>query len=419
MSEHNSNFSIPLLITEAFEALTDNRLRSALSLLGVAVGIASIIVVSSIALSGREMVFRELETFGLRTFWIFRTLSSDDHLEKDVVGSGINTADYKELLRRDLASVSRLSPVVELGNEKVIAAKNARTIRVRLQGVNQEFNQINKDEILSGRFLSAEDVTKHLDVAVIGPGVAKKLFPAEGNLIGQKISIGENWFRIVGVLEEKSRDLITSLGAGSNEETSDRILIPYTTRQKIIGDSDFVSYLQGQATGLNQANEAIYSIIDVLSVRHKSAYRYKGESMSAYVSTANNILGGVSMIGIVAAVVSLLVGGLAIMNIMTTSVIERTKEIGLRRAIGASQLAIRMQFLMEALLISSLGGLIGILLGLGGIYVVTIFSTLAVKLSFDGLLLSMLSTFAVGLASGYYPALAASRLEPIEALRHE
>lgn len=419
MNGYYFNLPIHMLIAEAFEALADNRLRSALSLLGVAIGIASIIVVSSIASSGREMVFHELETFGLRTFWVFRIVASDDRLEKDVIGSGINTTDFKDLLRRNLPSISRLSPVVELSNEKVIASKSARTVRVRLQGVNQDFNQINGDEILSGRFLSAYDVTNHQDVAVIGRGVAEKLFPAGGDLISQKFSIGDTWFTIIGVLQEKSRDLITSLGAGGGEETSARILIPYTTHQKLIGDSDFVSYLQGQSTELHSSDEAIRSITDALNIRYKNAFRYKGESMSTYVSTANNILGGVSMIGIVAAAVSLLVGGLAIMNIMTTSVIERTKEIGLRRAIGASQLAIRMQFLVEAVLISLAGGVIGILFGLGIVRTVAVFSTLVLDISFDGILLAMLSTFAVGIASGYYPALTASRLEPVEALRHE
>jgi putative ABC transport system permease protein len=419
MSGYDSGLSIHLLVAEAFEALADNRLRTVLSLLGVAIGIASIIVVSSIASSGREMVFQELETFGLRTFWVFRTSASDERLEKDVAGSGIDTADFKELLRRELPSISRLSPVVEPGGESVIAAKNARTVRVRLQGVNQDFNQINGDEVLSGRFLSADDVTNHLDVAVIGPDVAEKLFPSGSDVIGQTFSIGDTWFRVIGVLRGKSRDLITSLGAGGGEETRARILIPYTAHQKLIGDSDFVSYLQGQSTGLNRSDEAMHSIIGVLNVRHRNAFSYKGESMSTYVTITNNILGGVSMIGIVAAAVSLLVGGLAIMNIMTTSVIERTKEIGLRRAIGASQFAIRAQFLVEAVLISSAGGLIGILFGLGIVHAVALFSTLVVDVSFDGILLAMLSTFAVGLTSGYYPALTASRLEPVEALRHE
>lgn len=420
MSRAILGLSLRALATEAFEALADNRLRSALSLLGVMIGIASVIVVSSIASSGREMVFRELETFGLRTFWVFRTFSSDDRLEKDAVGSGITTADYKQLQRRTAPAIGKLSPVVEIAGEKVLAEKNGKTARVRLQGVNQDFDQINGDTLAAGRFLSADDITGRMHVAVIGAGVVTKLFPEAGmEVLGQKFSLGDNWFVVVGVLREKSRDLITSLGAARSEETSARILIPYTTRQKMSGNSDVVSFVQGQAIDLNRADEAIEQVKDVLTTRHGNSFRYKGESMATYVATANRILSGVALIGIVAAGVSLLVGGLAIMNIMSTSVIERTREIGVRRALGAPQVSIRAQFLVEALLISAIGGGVGILLGWSVVRTMSMLSVLPVRLSFDGLLLAIASTVAVGLASGYYPALTASRLAPVEALRHE
>lgn len=407
-----------LLFVEAFESLEDNRFRTVLSLLGVAIGIASIIVVSSIATSGKDMVFRELETFGLRTFWVYRTIETDERLEKDVSGSGISSADYRELTKRNLPFVARLSPVIETSDHPIRATKNARSVKVRLQGVNQDFHLINGDKIAHGRFFSSRDIGYRLNVAVIGPGVVEKLFPEGGNVLGQKISVGDTWFQIIGTLEKKGRDLITSLGA-AGEETSARVIIPYTTRQKMIADSDFVSYLQGQAVELNRADEAIASVTGVLKVRHRNAFHYKGESMSTYVSTANNILGGVSLIGIAAAAISLLVGGLAIMNIMTTSVIERTREIGLRRAIGASQSAIQAQFIMESVLISAIGGVMGMLLGLAIVRLAPVYSTLTIEINVYGVLLAMLSTFFVGMISGYYPALTASRLEPVEALRHD
>ncbi len=410
--------SLPLLIGEATEALSDNRLRSALSLLGVAIGIASIIVVSSIASSGRQMVFAELETFGLRSFWVFRKAMADDRLERDAVGSGIVNADYRALLRRQPAAMLRLSPVVDFANERSTASKAGKSLRVRLQGVSPEFAEINRETTSSGRFLSADDTAARRDVAVIGPGVAEKLFVGQGDPVGQKFSIGDTWFIVIGVLEAKSRDLISSLGAGRGEETSDRVLIPYTTRQKLAGNTDAISYLQGQATDLNRADEAIRTVIDLQTARHGRQFRYAGESMSTYVVTANRILNGVALVGIVAAAVSLLVGGLAIMNIMTTSVIERTREIGLRRAIGATQLAIRAQFLVEALLISLFGGAAGLLLGLVVIQAVRAFSAVAVTLSWEGLVLAVVSTFTVGIVSGYFPARAASRLAPVEALRH-
>jgi putative ABC transport system permease protein len=408
------------VVAEAAEALADNRLRSTLSLLGVAIGIASVIVVSSIAASGRDMVFRELETFGLKTFWVFRGAAPDDRPEKDAVGSGINTADYKALQQRAPGAVNQLSPVVENSGDKMVALKNGKSQRVRLQGVNQAYDQINGDATVAGRFLSADDVVARARVAVIGAGVASALFGGDAaQAIGQKISLGDQWFVVIGVLGEKSRDLITSLGAGRSEETSARILIPYTTRQKMAGDSDMVSYIQGQAADLNRSNEAMEQVMDILRGRHGSVYRYKGESMASYVATANKILAGVALIGVVGAAVSLLVGGLAIMNIMSTSVIERTREIGVRRALGAAQAAIRAQFLAEALLISATGGAVGIVLGWIAVRVMAFASVLQVRLALDGLLLAIASTVAVGLASGYYPALTASRLEPVEALRHD
>lgn len=420
MSRAWLGLSLPALLGEAIEALSDNRLRSTLSLMGVAIGIASVVVVSSIAASGRDMVFRELETFGLKTFWVFRAAPLEDRPERDAVGSGIRNADYKALARHAPDAVSVLSPVVEYSIEKSVAVKGGKSQRVRLQGVNERYDLINGDQLAAGRFLSAEDVAGRARVAVIGDGVAKALFAGEAErAIGQKMSLGDQWFVVIGVLADKSRDLITSLGAGRSEETSSRILIPYTTRQKMTGDSDMVSFLQGQATDLNRSNEAMEQVMDILRARHGSAYRYKGESMATYVATANKILSGVALIGVVGAAVSLLVGGLAIMNIMSTSVIERTREIGVRRALGAPQAAIRAQFLAEALLISATGGVAGIVLGAIAVRVMAAVSVLQVRMALDGLLLAIVSTVAVGLASGYYPALTASRLKPVEALRHD
>ncbi len=417
--DRSLGLSMLLLFQEAFEALSGNRFRSVLSLAGVAIGVASIIGISSIATSGKKMVFEELETFGLRTFWVYRNNATEERLEKDAAGTGITTADYKNLLSRNLSTVSKLSPVVEVGNDNMRASRNGRTLKVRLQGVNQVYDMINGDTVVLGRFISSWDVSSRSNVAVVGSAVVEKLFPYGGTVVGKTIGVGEDWFRIIGVLTEKSRDLIMSLGSVDEEGSRSRILVPYSTRQKMIVDSDLVSYLQGQAIELNQAVDAVNDVKGVLNVRHAGAFRYKGDTMSSYVATANNILGGVSIIGIAAAAVSLLVGGLAILNIMMTSVIERTKEIGLRRAIGASQKDIRIQFLIEAVLISIAGGSIGILLGVGAIQLAPFYSNIAIVVNLPGVALAMLSTFVVGLASGYYPAKRASNLLPVEALRHD
>lgn len=417
MSVKRFHLFLPTLVAEASEALADNRLRTSLSLLGVAIGIAAIIVVSSIASSGRQMVFSELETFGLRGFWVYRTVDSDKKIERDIEGSGINEADYKAIQDSNQSSISKLSPVVESAMN-TLASKHGEILRIKLMGVNEQFMSINGDELDEGRFLTEHDVHSQSRVAVIGPEVVSKLISHDANPIGQNLNINGNWFVIVGVLRAKSRDLISSIGAG-REETSARVLIPYSTQQRIIGISDFVSYLQGQAADIDSADEAVATVSAILHARHQGAYKYKSESMASYIKTANRILGGVTLIGVVAATVSLLVGGLAIMNIMTTSVIERTKEIGLRRAIGASKAAIQIQFLLEAVLISMLGGVCGVVLGIAIVHLLAMLSPLQASLAWDGLMLALTSTLVVGVVSGYYPALKASNLIPVEALRYE
>lgn len=405
------------LMAEAFDALRENRLRTTLSLLGVAIGIASIIVVGSISGSGHEIIFRELETFGLRTFWVFREVQSDDTLSKDVGGSGITMADYRDLSRIG-APIARLSPVVEIGRDRLQAMSRDRRQWTRLQGVGTEFLEINGDELTEGRFFDSNDIHDRARVAVIGPAIRDHLFPDTASALGRSFSVNDQWYVVVGVLKAKSRDLISSLGAAKGEETAARILIPYSVAQSMTGNLELVSYLQGQSSELQSASSAIDIACSFLSSIHGRPYKYKGESMATYVATANRILRTVSMIGLVAASVSLLVGGLAIMNIMTTSVIERTQEIGLRRAIGATQGAIRWQFLAEAVQISCAGGIFGVILGLAVVLGLSIFMHQPIKPSLVDILLSIASTFIVGIISGLYPAKRAAELAPVEALRH-
>lgn len=405
------------LLSEAVDALQENRLRTALSLLGVAIGIASIIVMGSISSSGHDIIFKELETFGLRTFWVFREYQPEDRIHRDAGGSGINTADYRALLQLG-SPLAQISPVVEFSKDKLVASNGDYRTRIRLQGVNAEYAEIDGDELDDGRFLASADIHDRAKVAVIGPAVRDRLFPDGTNPIGRRIAIDDRWFTVIGILKAKSRDLISSLGAARGEDTSARILVPFTTEQLMVNDSEFVSYLQGQSTEIALSAQATEAVIGQLSAVHGPDYRYKSESMSTYVDTANRILGTVTLIGIVAASVSLLVGGLAIMNIMTTSVIERTQEIGLRRAIGASKAAIRLQFLSEAVLISCAGGLLGVVAGVGIVQMIAYFTHHPISPSVQAMLMATLSTVVVGILSGFYPAQRAAELAPVEALRH-
>ncbi len=417
MSARPDSWRLLTMLGEAAEALQDNRLRTALSLLGVAIGIASIIVVGSISASGHAIIFKELETFGLRTFWVFRHQQPEDKLQRDPNGSGIRLEDYRDALRIG-GPVARISPVVEFDKSQAAASRGDERTRVRLQGVSAEYDVIDGDDLQSGRFLAESDIREHAKVAVIGPAVQQRLFADGTDPLGARIAINNDWFTVVGTLQPKSRDLISSIGASHGEETNARVLVPFTAAQAMVEDKEFVSYLQGQSTSIGESTAAVAAVVQMLSLSHGPSYRYEGESMSTYVDTADRILGTVGLIGIVAASVSLLVGGLAIMNIMTTSVVERTQEIGLRRAIGATKQAIRFQFLAESVLISCTGGVVGIVCGTLLVLVIARLSNHPISPSLFATLSATASTFAVGIVSGFYPAQKAANLAPVEALRH-
>lgn len=404
------------LFGEALDALRENGLRTSLSLLGVAIGITSIIVVGSISGSGREIIFRELETFGLRTFWVFRDVRTEDAASIDLNRSGIDLSDVRALSNIG-APVERLTPVIELGSRVQAVHGNQRS-KLRFQGVNADFLEINGDELASGRFFDQNDMRSHARVTVIGPDIRERLFVDVVEPLGHRLLLNDQWYEVIGVLRPKSRDLISSLGAAKGEETGARALVPYPTALTLSDSGVEVSYLQGQASDLAVAQQAVLSVREYLTASHAGRYKYKGESMATYVATANRILGTVSLIGMVAATVSLLVGGLAIMNIMTTSVVERTQEIGLRRAIGASKSAIRFQFLMEAVLVSCAGGAFGVIAGVAFVLTIAAVTGHPIRPSLAAIGLAVVSTIAVGILSGVYPARRAADLEPVEALRH-
>jgi ABC-type antimicrobial peptide transport system permease subunit len=406
---------VPALLAEALESLRENTLRTFLSLFGIAIGIAAIVAVSSIGTSGRAMIFRELETFGLRSIWIYRAPQLPGRLERDASGA-IDTDDYHALRARHPKLVTALSPVVESGGEKVAAHKRGVHVNVKLSGVNEQYAEIGNEKLALGRFFSADEVDRRARVAVIGPETRRQLF-GDAAAVGQSFLLKDEWFVVIGVLEAKNRELISSL-SNAAEDSGGRVLIPFTTCQRILGNTRAVTYLHAQAASLETAGQATGALARSLRERHHGVFNYKGDTMLQYIETANRILGGVSAIGVVAASVSLIVGGLAIMNIMMTSVIERTREIGLKRAIGASRVAVRIQFLMEAAMIGLAGGMMGVALGAATVWLLSAWSPFQVEVSVGGTVLGLAGAVAIGLVSGYWPARTASNLLPVEALRH-
>ncbi len=404
--------------SQALYALKDNRRRTLLSILGIAIGIAAVMAVGTISKGGNYLIFSELETFGLNSVWVFRDRGDKDPHRRVRQGSGIDNDDYQALTAACCPAVQRLSAVVHASFSKraVIQAIN-RYSNAQVQGVDVTLTSIANDVVIQGRPFRARDIASRRAVAILGPTAAEDLFGA-ASAIGREFRIGNRKFTVIGMLEAKSRDFLASIGSSGGQDANNRILIPYTILQQMLGHKQ-INFLHAEAVNQAQADAAAQQLIAVLKRHNGQNYSYKSETMATYITTTERILNGVAMIGIIAASVSLLVGGMGIMNIMSTSVLERTREIGLRKAVGARRGDILLQFLLEAVVISTLGGLIGLTLGTIASIVLAEVTGFPLAPSLTVIVIALIVSVAVGIISGYLPARRAARLHPVEALRYE
>ncbi len=406
------------IFLESLLALRDNRLRTILSILGITVGIAAVMTVGTVSKGGHFIIFSELETFGLKSVWVFRDQADKDPHRAVRAGTGIENGDYAAIRAAGCPAIRLLSPVVFARRDKMLIRYGNKYANGQINGVGADYLAINNDTLLYGRSFREEDITRNRQVTIIGAEVQSDLFGPLTNPVGRDIRIGERKFTVIGVLAAKSRDFLASIGSSGGQNANNRLIIPYTVFQQMTGFKD-INFLQAEATSLPEADTAVSQMARILKRRHGDRFNYKGETMAQYIRTTENILKWVTLIGVVAASVSLFVGGMGIMNIMSTSVLERTREIGLRKALGASRREILLQFLLEAILISFIGGILGLVLGVAVGYAVAFFSRIPLEPSWPMVLVSMAVSIGVGLLSGYYPAHHAANLKPVEAFRFE
>lgn len=404
---------------QALLSLSDHRLRAFLSVLGIAIGIAAVILIGVVSQGGKQMVFSELETFGLKSTWLFRDRRITDPRRAMREGSGINNEDMAAIAQSQCCpGLRHISPVVSGGkNIPPFVRANGLYAQARVEGVGNEYLAVNNDDLVLGRPFSIQDVERGRHYAIIGEQIRKELFPNVADPLGQELRIGDMRLTVTGVLRNKERSFLSSIGSGDGNGVNTRVLVPYKRLQALTGHNE-INVIQAElASGANQS--AIDQLAAFLRHRHKGAFEYRTESMEQYVKTAQNILNGVSTIGVVAASVSLFVAGLGILNIMSTSVLERTREIGLRKAVGGSSRDILLQFLFEASLISLLGGSIGLVLGGLGSLLIASLAHFPLLPSVPLIAASLLVALLVGIVSGIYPAYRAAQLRPVEALRYE
>lgn len=380
----------------AMRSIKGNKLRAFLTMLGIIIGVASVIVLVSIGQGSSQAVTNQINSLGTNLLTI------------NMMGSGTIKFTEEDVAKfQKIDGIKEMSPVV---SGRVTVKNGKVSTQVSLTGTNSSYEQVRDMKVNEGRFLSDMDVEYRQKVIVLGANTAQNLFGFE-NSVGKDVQVNGASFKIVGVLASK--------GGSMGQSGDDVIIMPLSTAQRVVKNTS-IQTVYVQVSSEEKINTVMAQIQNKLAVMfpnkqdNYSVFNQKDlvDTMSSVTGTMTMMLGGI-------ACISLLVGGIGIMNIMLVSVSERTKEIGIRKAIGAKRRDILLQFMIEAVVLSSLGGLIGMGIGLLVAKILSAATGMTVAYSLPITLLAFLFSLLVGVGFGVFPANKASKLHPIQALRYE
>jgi putative ABC transport system permease protein len=403
-----------MIIRVAFRALVRNKMRAALTMLGIIIGVSAVIAMVSIGQGASASVQAQIESIGTNLLFVSAGAQNVGGVRSGTGDSGTNTLTVEDLdaIKREVPSVSMVTPTVNARSQLVSGNANWNT---SVQGVSEQYPDVRKWTVQSGAFFSDADVRTAARVIVVGQTVADNLFPG-ADPVGQTLRVTNLPFRVVGVMNRKGQDQ-------QGRDQDDIAFAPYTTVQKKVLGSPRLQIAYVSAVSQDATYTAQQQITELLRQRHKLGANepddFTVRNMTDIADAANQTNSTMTLLLACIASVSLLVGGIGIMNIMLVSVTERTREIGIRMAIGARSSAVRSQFLIESTVLSLTGGLFGIVLG------VVVSLAIPAMLGWPTLVSSMaivgsaIFSIAVGVFFGYYPARKAAALDPIEALRYE
>ena len=411
--------SLLLTLRIAWRALNKNRMRAGLTVLGVVIGIAAVTTMVSLGQSANALVQGQFQALGTNMILVFPGERNREGLRQAIVTL---TARDAKAIETDCPSVLAATPVVGAAGQVIYGSSNFSPREV--MGVSEDYPVVRNWPVRKGAFFSDRDISSSNKVCVIGHTLVAKLFQTV-NPIGETIRIKNIPFRVVGVLEKKGANMV-------GQDQDNLVLLPYTTVRKRLQGSEFdnVNAIMVSARSMQVMADAQLEIDQLLAERHRiqpgQARDYIVQNTTEIANIFGAVTGTLTMMLASIAAISLLVGGVGIMNIMLVSVTERTREIGIRMAVGARASDILRQFLVEAILLSCVGGMIGFLLGVGAsIGLVTLINSFTTgtkwthEVSITAGIVAFFFAAAVGVFFGYYPARRASRLDPIEALRYE
>jgi putative ABC transport system permease protein len=402
------------LLEETFMALSSNKVRSGLTMLGIVIGIASVIAMTAIGTGAQNSISASIQSIGSNLIIVSPGAPRG-------VGQQVNQGrgSAKTLTLDDVDAIKKIDGVKavapEVSSRYQITAKGTNT-NTTVDGVTVDYPTVRNLEIEQGNFITEANIQSGSKVAVLGPTTVSDLF-GEGivDVVGQVIKIKGNQFKIIGVTKAK--------GGTGFQNPDDMIYIPISTAQRYFSGDQYVNSISVSALNTDVTTEVQTEITSRLMELHNikdiSSVDFNTMNQADIIATASSVTGTFTLLLSAIAGISLLVGGIGIMNMMLTSVTERTREIGLRKAIGAKRRDVNIQFLVEAVMLTFIGGVIGVILGWGVSFAITSLGILEAQVSIKSVLLAFGVSAFIGIVFGYYPAQRASKLNPIEALRYE
>jgi len=395
------------ILAFAYENFCSNKVRFALTALGMVIGTASLILVVTIGMTGKQYVLNQIQAIGANL--IYAEYVSGGERITNVTADPLTLADM-EAAQEDVPGIIAASPVIPLGERIPIGGGKERDIQIL--GVYPEYRIVRNLVVLSGRFFDAQDEQAHNKVGVITQKMAESLYGSQDEAIGKVIKLSGLPFTIIGTFRERVDTF------GQSEVIDNTMVIPYTV-SRYFTDTPTVRQIYFSVADPSMVGPATSQIKRVIQSRHRPESVYNVENLTQLVAVAEKTANALTVVLLLVAAITLLVSGIGIMNIMLATVSARIREIGIRKAIGATNREIRFQFLSEAILISLIGGFVGVVIGLALPFSVRFLTEYRIPISGLSAIVAIVVSSLVGVLFGTVPATRAAKLDPVESLRYE